>query len=161
MKKGIPIWFYSTKIHLLPPRNCMDVWYHKIHGLEKWRIGPLFSVFLILFLFSPFTVSSHFFNTFWHIRPLRFPQAGIEWVLIEIFSGVASVYWAFSTKFWLFLGGPGLFNETPLKISRRTHSILVWFPPSFFTEWVSVFGNSKAICEIMSPLLSCAFLVSS
>ena len=31
-------------------------------------------------------------------------QAGIEWVLIEIFSGAASESWAFSTKFWLFLG---------------------------------------------------------
>ena len=42
-----------------------------------------------------------------------FLQAGIECVFIEI-SGVASGWWAFSTKFWLFFGG--LLNETPLKI---------------------------------------------
>ena len=33
-------------------------------------------------------------NIFWDM----YDQAGIEWVLIEIFSGVASGYWAFSTN---------------------------------------------------------------
>ena len=39
-------------------------------------------------------------------------QAGIEWVLTESFSGVASELWAFSTKFLLFLGGFIQWNTT-------------------------------------------------
>ena len=45
-------------------------------------------------------------------------QARIEWVLIKIFSGAASIQWTFLQSLGDFLDG--LFNETPLKIS---HSI--------------------------------------
>ena len=53
-------------------------------------------------------------------------QAGIEWVLIENFSGVASGLWAFPTKFWLFLGGSIQWNTTKNFYKNS-------FNPSLFT----------------------------
>ena len=50
------------------------------------------------------------------------PEVGRKWNARDLLAPCD-----FSIKFWLFLGG--LFNETPLKISRRTHSIQAcyWF----------------------------------
>ena len=49
--------------------------------------------------------NSNFLFPPWYSTSYNNKQAGIECVLIEIFGGVASGKWAFSTKFWLFLGG--------------------------------------------------------
>ena len=58
----------------------------------------------------PFLISQN--SIFASSIKLHFRQAGIKWVLIEIFSGVASGYGAFSTKFWLFPGGSIQWNIT-------------------------------------------------